>query len=142
MLDIDELPKVALDFMNSDHEEATCITNRLMALVEAGDNDTQRIGDTLKLLHVHCTEHFARENVQMEHFKFPAYSIHRREHEQVLQEMQDELDAWGSSGNVQQLKLYVFKTLPEWFIGHIQTMDTVTAMFIQQHGGPFESPDN
>ncbi len=141
MLNFDDVPKVALDFMNSDHEEATNITNALMALLdtaEAGTADTQAISDTLQSLHNHCVEHFSRENAQMEHFGFPAYPVHHGEHERVLAEMQGEMDAWRDAGDVVRLKNYTFQTVPEWFIGHIQTMDTVTAMFIQQCGGPFE----
>lgn len=140
MIDFNEVPKVAVDFMNDDHEEATNVTNALLALVGAADNgevNSQEISDTLNELLLHCQEHFAREEKQMQKIDFPPYPVHQGEHQRVLAEMEGELLAWNKEGDVERLKRYAEITLPEWFIGHIKCMDTVTAMFISQSGGPF-----
>ena len=139
MINFENVPKVALQFMNDDHEEATKITNALMTLVGAADNgepNPEGISYTLEELLTHCREHFGREQVQMEQFAFPPYPVHKAEHDRVLEEMEAELNAWRETEDLERLKVYVFNTLPEWFIGHIETMDTVTAMFIERSGGP------
>ena len=140
MIDFNQVPKVALDFMNDDHEEATKITNALQTLVGAADNgelNPQGINDTLQELLDHCKEHFAREEAQMRQIDFPPYPIHQGEHQRVLEEMEEQLLAWQKDEDLERLKQYVDQALPEWFIGHIETMDTMTAMYIAQMGGPF-----
>ena len=140
MIDFNQVPKVALDFMNDDHEEATKITNALQTLVGAADNgesNPQGITDTLQELLTHCQEHFAREEAQMQKVDFPPYPVHQGEHQRVLDEMEAQLQAWQQDEDLSRLKQYVEQDLPEWFVGHIECMDTVTAMFISQSGGPF-----
>ncbi len=135
MIDFNEVPKVALAFMNDDHKEATKLTNALQALVGAADNgeaNPQGIANTLQELLDHCTAHFAREEEQMQQVDFPPYPIHQGEHHRVLEEMEQELAIWRESEDVNRMKEYAFHTLPEWFIGHIETMDTITAMFISR----------
>ncbi len=142
MINFDDVPKVALAFMNTDHEEATKITNTLQTLVGAADNgevNPQAISDTLEKLLTHCREHFAREEAQMQKINFPPYLIHQGEHQGVLSEMEQTLENWRRSEDLVTLKQYVFNALPEWFIGHIESMDSVTALFIVRCGGPFES---
>jgi len=139
MIDVNAVPKVVVEFMNQDHQEAANITNALSSLVGAADNgefNPKGICETFKELYDHCVEHFARENAQMEHFGFPPIECHRGEHEQVLAEMKTELEEWCDQEDLTRLKTYVDHTLPQWFIGHIETMDTVTAQFIERAGGP------
>lgn len=140
MIDFEQVPKVALDFMNNDHEEATKLTNALLTLVGAadnGENNPQGISDTLQELLDHCKEHFAREEAQMQQVDFPPYPVHQGEHQRVLDLMEEQLKNWQKNEDLDQLKQYVEHDLPEWFIGHIETMDSVTAMFIARMGGPF-----
>lgn len=139
MIDFNNVPKVALDFMNNDHEEATRITNELMSLVEAGATDSPTVASSLLHLLKHCQEHFSREEAQMQQIQFPPYPVHKGEHERVLAEMEGELTAWQESGDLERLKHYLFVTLSNWFIDHIACMDTVTAQFIVRMGGPFET---
>lgn len=142
MINFDDVPKVALEFMNADHEEATKITNTLQTLIGAADNgeaNPQAISDTLEKLLIHCREHFAREEAQMQKINFPPYPIHQGEHQCVLNEMEQVLEDWRKSEDLVALKQYAFDTLPEWFIGHIESMDSITALFIARCGGPFES---
>ncbi len=141
MIDFSEVPKVAVDFMNEDHEEATHLTNSLQTLVGAADNgevNPQGISDTLEELLTHCREHFAREEAQMQKINFPPFHIHQSEHQRVLNEMAQILENWRKHEEIATLKQYTFEILPEWFVGHIESMDSVTAMFIARAGGPFE----
>lgn len=138
MIDFEQVPKVALDFMNQDHEEATRLTNQLESLVTADSVDNRTVAKALDALLDHCQLHFAREEVQMQQAQFPPYPVHKGEHERVLAEMHGELAAWLEAADLERLKHYLFETLPRWFVDHIATMDTVTAQYIARQGGPFE----
>ena len=133
MIDFNDVPKVELDFMNHDHEEATNLVNQLQSLIEAaesGEDKTEEITQALKALYKHNEEHFAREEEQMQKFNFPPFPVHQGEHQRVLEVMQEEIEAWQAGQNIARLKSYIVDTLPRWFISHIESMDTVTAMFI------------
>lgn len=138
MIDIHNVPKVWLDFMDRDHEAATEITNRLMAEVDQSSPDKDKITAGLKQLLAHCQEHFASEEKQMQNYNFPPYPVHKAEHERVLTEMSSELVSWHETNDMPRLKHYLFDVLSSWFVGHIATMDTVTASFIINAGGPSE----
>ena len=136
MIDFERVPKVALEFMNRDHEEATRLTNQLEALVRAEPVDSQAVAQALNALLDHCQAHFGREEAQMQAVGFPPYPVHKGEHERVLAEMHGELVAWLEADDLARLKHYLLATLPRWFVDHIATMDTVTASFIQRMAGP------
>lgn len=138
MIDFKQVPKVVVDFMNDDHEEATRVINQLMCLMEAETVDKQQVAELLAQLLAHSQEHFAREEAQMQKIDFPPYPVHKGEHERVLAEMAAELQAWQEAADEKRLNEYLSVTLPEWFVGHIACMDTVTAQFIVRMGGPFE----
>jgi len=124
------LPKVAVDFMNNDHHEAVELINTLLADIEAKDADkvTQGLQDFLQ----HNTEHFAREEEQMIRINFPPYGCHKGEHERVLAELQAEIQHWQEEQDFNHLHHYLSETVVNWLVNHVNTMDSVTAMFIQR----------
>ena len=137
-MDFNDVPNVALDFMNRDHKEATDLINQLLSLISATENGEAKIEEINTLLaelFTHNSEHFAREEEQMLKFNFPAYPIHKAAHERVIAEMTTEISSWQRNNDLPRLKEYVGQTLPDWFIGHIETMDTMTAMFVVRSGG-------
>ncbi|MFC1750033.1 bacteriohemerythrin [Pseudomonadota bacterium] len=137
-IDIQDVPHVALDFMNSDHEAFVVLFNELAGLLPQPDLDRGRVSTLFAELLQHCREHFAREEEQMETHSFPAYSCHKSEHQHVLAEMEKELAAWQTKGDVQWLSDYLDQ-LPEWLANHVASMDTVTASYISQVGGAAEA---
>jgi hemerythrin len=119
--------KRGLGFQDADHEEAVRLMNALQTCTDADlpaifAQHTQ-----------HLREHLARENELMERIGFFAKDVHIGEHERVLKEtaaIQAKLDA----GAIAEVRAYVGHALPEWFLGHLQSMDTMTAKFAQQQG--------
>lgn len=136
-LPLTTIPSVMLDFMNEDHREATVMTNKLHALVldaqEDDGFDRSLITESLIEIYTHDSEHFAREEAEMERTGFPAYGCHKGEHERVLNELQEVLSAWKEGMSPEALENYLTETMTPWFINHINTMDTVTAMFVSRH---------
>lgn len=132
-LPLESIPSVALDFMNEDHHEATLQMNALhAALANYTPEQHQAICEQLEAVFQHSSEHFAREEAEMVRTGFPAYSCHKGEHERVLNELSSVLESWKSEMPAAQLADYLNNTLSPWFINHLQTMDTVTAMYVSQ----------
>lgn len=132
-----QIPTVELDFMNHDHAEASQQINNLDQLIKdglSGDLTSQdKIEPLLIAIYEHSETHFAREEAEMIRVNFPAYSCHSGEHKRVLEELSLVLQQWQQTGDLNQLAAYVDKTLCDWLINHISTMDTVTAMFVGRY---------
>ena len=123
----DDTLKRGLTFQDADHEESVKLMN---AMQSCGDDDLPRL---FAEHFAHLREHLARENELMERIGFFAKDMHMGEHERVLAEhaaMQAKLD----QGDVATVRTYVTDELPQWFLDHLESMDTMTAMFAQQHG--------
>jgi hemerythrin len=79
----------------------------------------------------HTVEHFKGEEVMMQEKNFPPYPFHKGEHDKVLSIMNDIFLKWKETNDIQVLKQYFIEELPQWLVQHIQSMDTVTAMFFK-----------
>jgi len=136
LIDIENLPQVAMEFMNDIHEEDVNIINDLYDLVieyeknPTNDNET-KVTSKYQEWFDHTVEHFRGEEEKMVELKFPPYPVHKGEHDHALQTMDSVFREWGSSKNIDDLKLYLKDQLPEWLTHHIKTMDTVTAVFFK-----------
>lgn len=141
LLNPSEVPHVALDFMNDDHATATKMANQLHQSITAARNgndnnshinNNSHITQLLTELYEHNAEHFAREEAQMIKANFPPYDCHKGEHERVLVQMQEVLKTWQDAHDLSALEHYLSDIMVPWFIQHINTMDTVTAMYISR----------
>jgi hemerythrin len=138
IVDVDAIPEVALAFMNEDHAVEARLLNQLgaaLAALRAGSGTAGAVLERFAALDAHTREHFAREEAAMERAHFPPAPVHRAEHEMVLHEMADEGRRFRESGDAERLWAYVSQAVPAWFVGHIQSMDAVTARFVARQGG-------
>ena len=127
------LPDLRIEFMNADHAREAALVNDLeAALVEhaRGEGTLGAIVERLSLLAVHTREHFLREESMMREVRFPAYPLHKAEHDRVLAQMDSEARVFREHGDAARLSAYLFEALPAWFEGHVRTMDLVTARFV------------
>lgn len=130
------VPTVAVDFMNRDHHEAVDLANELDALLDAeGNIDRDAVERALLRLVDHTREHFRREEEAMVRTGFPAYPVHKSEHDRVIAEMDGVVAEWTAGKDAARLASWVRGALPAWLVEHIETMDTVTAMFVANAGG-------
>ncbi len=134
VLDPTAIPQVALPLMNDTHQEEVELINQLGSLLEAGlqgTPDEAAIGEKFQQWIAHTREHFARENELMQEYRFFAYPMHSGEHEQVLNHLEKLYQQWQENKDIPALAKYVFEIWPEWFAGHVNSMDTVTAQFLE-----------
>jgi hemerythrin len=67
----------------------------------------------------------------MQEKKFPAYAVHKQEHDNVLNAMKNIHEDLRKTKSAAGVKNFVQNGLVRWLITHIQTMDTVTARFLE-----------
>ncbi len=132
----ENIPLVAIDFMNQTHKEEIALVNSLMEKLQAApdeENDTE-ISESLTQWYTHTEAHFQRENELMLEMNFPPYLVHAGEHENALNLMRAVIKAWEKNKDIPQLSDFVFNQWPEWFMAHVNSMDTVTANFAKTKG--------
>jgi hemerythrin len=133
MIDFELVPKVAVDEMNRVHSEEVELLNTLEVHLDAGE--ISAIEETLDTLFKHTKEHFANEERLMREVKFPPYTMHKSEHDRVLNEFQFVMMDWRNRKEDTILRNYFLETIPSWLTQHIASMDTMTAQFICMHKG-------
>jgi len=129
VLELDQVPQVAMDAMNAVHQEELMIVNNISAAI--ADNDNIRISKLCDQWLEHTIAHFARENTLMETHAFPAFHCHHGEHIEALAGLEAIINDWKESTDIEALTNYVRDTWPGWYINHISTMDTITSAFIK-----------
>jgi hemerythrin len=138
LVDLDAIPQVALPFINDDHREEGRLLNELADAVKGhrtGAVPVETVLHRLEALFAHTQEHFAREEEAMREVGFPPYPVHKGEHDRVLEEMESEETHFRETGDTARLWKYVSEAVPTWFVGHIQSMDAVTAQFVVMRKG-------
>ncbi len=130
------IPTVALDVMNAVHDEEIRLLNELDVLIgkrEAGEDVDAELGALISEFLNHVEYHFSNEERMMREAGVPVYPIHKSEHDRVRAEMQSFCADWRSEEGFAAFSYYIRQTLPEWFSGHVSTMDTVTALILSQN---------
>ncbi len=131
---IESIPQVALAFMNHDHAEFVELREALLAAfatTTAADNLPNLLAGFVE----HTRAHFAEEERQMTVAGFPAFPVHKAEHDAVLADMANRIAQWHVDRNHGSLVAWLDQPVGEWFINHVRTMDFVTAGFIQAQPG-------
>lgn len=144
LLDKQNLPLVAMEFMNDVHTEDIDIINELFDLILKYENDSTKQNEDLlnnkyEIWFEHTVKHFNGEEVMMQEKQFPPYPMHKREHDNALARMKNLFDTWNETKDIMVLKTYFIEELPTWLINHIKTMDTVTAMFLKTGLSPCQA---
>lgn len=132
-VDPDSVPRVAVESMNEVHLEEVEMLNALDDLLAASDGSEAshaKIDASFDALVQHTRAHFASEEKLMVDKGFPAYPIHRQEHEAELLVIQRAVEAWQESRDAAGLRTWIEKDFVAWIANHIITMDTVTAQFV------------
>jgi hemerythrin len=135
-----DLPQVAMSFMNDVHAEDVDIINNLYKLIqvyaqEKNESQALAIDKTYETWFEHTLDHFEGEEIKMQELNFPPFAMHKGEHEKALVQMEHIYREWKESRDISLLENYIGKEIPAWLNNHIQTMDTITAMFFKQQLG-------
>ncbi|NPA51903.1 MAG: hemerythrin family protein [Aquificae bacterium] len=129
----EQFPKVVLNEMNDIHSTEIDILNQLYEALKDYQQQKTSQEDVSKLLEEFLKdvrEHFAFEQGLMEEYQFFAYPMHRAEHDRVLMELLELKKEWEKEKNPNTLLDYLENQFVPWIVNHVQTMDTVTAMYL------------
>jgi hemerythrin-like metal-binding domain len=124
-----EIPRVALNDMNKVHDVEIEIVNKLYDAIMKNED----IAEILKYFDEFLNDvinHFTFEQGLMEKYNFFAYPMHRAEHDRVLHELKSLEKMLKEKGDIKTVKDYLENVFKPWIINHVQTMDTVTAMYL------------
>lgn len=141
LINKNDLPLVAEDFMNDVHYEDVDIINdlyeKLLNYIASETKENKNIViDAYQNWYDHTVSHFKGEEDKMIELNFPPYMMHKGEHEKCLEQMRQVLDYFIKNNDKEFLKSYLELDLINWLVNHIQTMDTVTAMFFKTGMSP------
>ncbi|MGP2655856.1 hemerythrin family protein [Malaciobacter sp. WC5094] len=141
LIDKNNLPLVAEDFMNDVHFEDVDIINELYekAVVYKNtkkDEDGKDLIACYEKWYDHTVNHFKGEEAKMLELRFPPYMMHKGEHDRCLENMAYILNSFINSDDIDSLISYLEGDLLSWLVNHIQTMDTVTANFFKTGMSP------
>jgi len=141
LIDKNNLPLVAEDFMNDVHFEDVDIINELHEkAINYRDNKTDENKESLIASYEkwfeHTVNHFKGEEDKMLELRFPPYMMHKGEHDRCLEHMEQVLRSFKETDDIDALVRYLEVDLTQWLVNHIQTMDTVTAMFFSTGMSP------
>ena len=128
ILSPEELPKVAVEDMNNIHTTELEILNSLYEAILNGN--LEEVGRLLNEFIKDVEEHFSFEQKLMEKYNFFAYPMHKGEHDRVRMELDSLKKQWDKNRNPELIKAYIENHFVPWLINHVQTMDTVTAMYL------------
>jgi hemerythrin len=137
LIDPDQLPRLAVPFMNEDHAEEARLLNvagERLAQFQAGAAGKPEVTAAMEALYLHTRAHFSREEAAMMEASFPAYAFHQAEHVRTLGELGEAERKFREAGDAAALAAYL-ATVPGWLAQHIETMDTVTARYVAEWGG-------
>jgi hemerythrin len=138
IVDLEAIPQVTLPFMNDDHREEARLLNEVGEAVQGhakGKVPVETVLQRFEALLAHTQEHFGREEEAMRQASFPPYPVHKGEHDRVIEEMESEEAHFRETGDTARLWGYVSGAVPAWFVGHIQSMDAMTAGFVNMRRG-------
>ena len=121
-------PRVALDFMNRDHDEFAALRAKLLDLIAAGS--PEGIDGLLDELQRHTIRHFADEETAMQETGFPPYPVHKAEHDAVLADMAARIERWRRERDAEALRQWLDAAVGDWLVNHVSSMDMVTAEFV------------
>ncbi|WP_246828301.1 bacteriohemerythrin [Ectothiorhodospira sp. PHS-1] len=134
-----DIPQVAANFMDKDHDEALALLARVVRCLEempTSKAESGRLRDDLRDFIEHSRAHFRREEALMKAVEFPPFQLHKQEHDARLEALVayvDDLDA-GVMAPADLKPLLVEDFVP-WYRRHCATMDRATARFVARKEG-------
>jgi len=124
-----EIPRVALNDMNEVHDVETEIVNKLYDAIVKNEDAAEILKYFDEFLN-DVINHFTFEQGLMERYNFFAYPMHRAEHDRVLYELKSLEKMLKEKGDIKTVKDYLENVFKPWIINHVQTMDTVIAIYL------------
>lgn len=128
--------QVAFMDMNEVHFEELTLANDLyqyLSTTGPQNIDHQHIESLLSEFAFHVRDHFLFEEDMMRESNCPILGCHETEHKRVQKLMFEIFKDYALSKDVELLKAYFEFEFKSWIENHILTMDTVTAIYLNDY---------
>ncbi len=129
MITQEQLTMVALPSMNDTHLEEILIINRLDNA--AINHEIEAVSEKLNALLEHTIMHFSDEEGIMQEADFPAFEMHKNEHDRHLRELKSIIKYFEQHQDINAIHAYIKGNLTPWLISHVETMDNAMASYLQ-----------
>jgi len=115
----DEL-KLGIAAIDDEHRELIEIINGLHDVMQVGADQVQVV-DLLGDIHDLIAAHFEHEEAFMRETQYPDYTIHKEDHETLLEDLRDTMDEVDADGGFDTVQLS--SDLNRWFSDHFAEFD-------------------
>jgi hemerythrin len=116
----DERYSVGVDSVDFEHQNLMDMINMIYAEL-ADRRDIEEIEKTVNDVHAEISAHFALEERLMKNAVYDEYEAHKNDHEELLDQIRDMMDAIASDPEPALDRLS--EQLSAWFSGHFATFD-------------------
>ncbi len=126
---------VGHDAIDRDHQRLADTVNGLHEAMLAGQGLGQ-VSAALDEIVAHAAEHFRREEKIMAEAAYPALAEHKREHEQLVEEIAHLRRRFEAGESIYSLRVLQF--LSDWLIRHINATDRLLGEYLarRRNDGP------
>jgi hemerythrin len=112
---------IGVEEVDYEHRELMSLVNDVISTME-NDESVDTVLDALGELHAKVSAHFALEELVMRRRAYPDYMPHKEDHERLLDEIRDLMDAY-EDGKYAETREQFLNDITEWFVHHFSTMD-------------------
>ena len=107
--------------IDQEHKGLIDLINELYANLQQGAS-AEEIADFFGEIYANISAHFALEEKLMRESGYKEYAAHKKEHEQLLDEIRDLMDEYEQNSAINESVLSA--RLQSWFGEHFKTMDS------------------
>jgi len=111
---------VGIAEVDHEHRELIELISELQQELQTG-SDTQKIMLSLGEIYAQISSHFALEEKMMRDTRYQAYAEHKEDHETLLDDLRDIMDAVEDDGTLDEVQLS--DDLNRWFSDHFRNHD-------------------
>jgi len=111
---------VGIESVDHEHQEMIGMINEMYKELQ-GRKDADSIEHFLGDIHMTISAHFALEERVMRQSGYGEYEAHKEDHEELLDQIRDMMDAYDANAN-HGLSL-LQEQLSDWFANHFSTFD-------------------
>ena len=112
---------VGIESIDYEHRELIRLINIILERLEEG-GDNEAVADFLGEVHARIAAHFALEERIMRERKYDQFSDHKTDHERLLDDIRDIMDAYEAGTYAEQREAFA-ERLEDWFVVHFKTRD-------------------
>ena len=126
--------ETGIEEVDRQHRELFDRVNKLLSAFAQG-RGREEIGRMLDFLGNYVVEHFAaEERIMLEH-NYPGYPFHKAEHVRLTEELTHLKEKAALEGPSVGLQIRINRTLIQWLVNHVMTVDKGMADFIKRKNG-------